>query len=120
MKKIASLLACAALCSAAMADTVQRVTVGGGQVEGFVTSIAFDGDNAVLTLEDNTTITAPIDGVAVSLAYQGVADGIGTVPADDGRSPDAVYTISGQYAGTSPEGLPKGVYIVGGKKLVVK
>ena len=119
MKKITSLLACAALCSAAMADTGQRVTVGGEQLEGFVTSIAFDGDNVVLTLEDNTTLTAPMEGVAVSLAYQGVADGIGQ-PEAGGPRPAAVYTISGQYVGNSAEGLPKGVYIVGGKKLVIK
>ena len=32
----------------------------------------------------------------------------------------AVYDLSGRKVGTSVEGLPKGLYIVGGKKLLVK
>ena len=118
MKKTIALLACAAAGVCAMADTGQQVTVGGEALGQFVTSIAFDGDDVVLTLEDNTTITAPMDGVAVSLDYRGVTDGIDRPAA--GPRAAGVYTISGQYAGDSAEGLPKGVYIVGGKKLVIK
>ena len=119
MKKTIALLACAAAGVGAMADTGQQVTVGGEALGKFVTSISFDGDDVVLTLEDNTTITAPMDGVAVSLDYRGVTDGIGRTAAAGPRAA-GVYTISGQYAGDSAEGLPKGVYIVGGKKVIVK
>ena len=41
----------------------------------------------------------------------------------DGRTIDnggAVYSISGQYVGTSLADLPKGIYITNGKKVVVK
>ena len=31
-----------------------------------------------------------------------------------------VYTIDGQYIGTTTAGLKKGIYIVGNKKVVVK
>ena len=31
-----------------------------------------------------------------------------------------VYSVSGQLMGTSTEGLPKGIYIMNGKKFVVK
>ena len=36
------------------------------------------------------------------------------------KSINAVYDLSGRKVGTSIEGLPKGLYIVGGKKLLVK
>ena len=36
------------------------------------------------------------------------------------KSINAVYDLSGRKVGTSVEGLPKGLYIVGGKKLLVK
>lgn len=32
---------------------------------------------------------------------------------------DRVYSISGQYMGTSTDNLPKGIYIIGGRKIVV-
>ncbi len=44
-----------------------------------------------------------IDGVPVMTAKQG-----------------AVYTVQGQYVGERLEGLSKGVYIVNGKKVVIK
>lgn len=31
-----------------------------------------------------------------------------------------VYNLKGQYVGDSLEGLPKGIYIAGGKKYIVK
>ena len=33
---------------------------------------------------------------------------------------ESVYNLKGQYVGNSLEGLPKGIYIKGGKKQVVK
>ena len=36
------------------------------------------------------------------------------------QAADKVYTIDGRYVGTSTEGLAKGLYIAGGKKVVVK
>lgn len=119
MRKTITLLACLALSVCAMADTRQTVTVGGETVEGVVKSITFDGDDVVLGLDDNTTMTASMADVSISLYYQGVADGINGV-AGDSRVPAGVYSISGQYMGNSVEGLPKGVYIMGGKKLVIK
>ena len=33
---------------------------------------------------------------------------------------DGVYTLDGVYLGTNVESLPRGVYIVGGKKVIKK
>ena len=42
-----------------------------------------------------------------------------SVTAADNNS-NAVYSISGQYVGTTTENLPKGIYITNGKKIMVK
>jgi hypothetical protein len=46
------------------------------------------------------------------------AAGIGAVIVEDSSAKKAVYDINGRYVGTSLDGLTKGVYIVGGKKVV--
>lgn len=40
-------------------------------------------------------------------------------PTTDASTPkDGVYTLDGVYLGTHVESLPRGVYIVGGKKVI--
>ena len=40
-------------------------------------------------------------------------------PTTDASTPkDGIYTLDGVYLGTNVESLPRGVYIVGGKKIV--
>ena len=66
-------------------------------------SFVFDDDIIDVT-EDETTGIMKLDG-----------EDIQTVPANG-----KVYTASGQFVGTSLDGLSKGLYIVNGKKYVVK
>lgn len=53
---------------------------------------------------------------ALNLSF-GDATGINGVAADAEKSVK-VYNVNGQYVGTSLEALPKGLYIVGGKKVL--
>ena len=47
--------------------------------------------------------------------------GIANFSANDAAKPaDAIYSVAGVYVGTNMESLPKGIYIKGGKKVVVK
>lgn len=55
-------------------------------------------------------------GAALNLSF-GAATGINGVAADAEKSVK-VYNVNGQYVGTSLEALPKGLYIVGGKKVL--
>lgn len=55
-------------------------------------------------------------GAALNLSF-GDATGINGVAADAEKSVK-VYNVNGQYVGTSLEALPKGLYIVGGKKVL--
>lgn len=70
---------------------------------------------------------AESSAAGAKIAINGVIDG--DVPTAIGRDAvvpvnprfiNAVYDLSGRKVGTSVEGLPKGLYIVGGKKLLVK
>lgn len=53
---------------------------------------------------------------ALNLSF-GEATGISGVAADAAKNVK-VYNVNGQYVGTSLEALPKGLYIVGGKKVL--
>lgn len=55
-------------------------------------------------------------GAALNLSF-GDATGIDGVAADAEKNVK-VYNVNGQYVGTSLEALPKGLYIVGGKKVL--
>lgn len=119
MKKTFAVSVCVAASLCAQADTHQTVTVGGEAIDKFVTTITFDGDDVVLGFADGSSVEAPMADVAVRLSYDGVAD---AMPSPDAgpAAPAPIYSLGGQYVGTSAEGLPKGVYISGGKKLVIK
>lgn len=52
---------------------------------------------------------------------RGPVTGIGGITADaPSPAPDRIYNLSGQYVGTTPASLSPGVYVAGGRKVVVK
>lgn len=121
MKKKYMLSACLAMLAiAGQADTGETVMVNGSVVEGFVTKMTFDGDNAVMLFADGKTQAADMSQVNIELSYDGGDVAIKDVTAAQGKVDGRIYTIGGQYAGDSPDGLSKGIYIVNGKKIVIK
>ena len=69
--------------------------------------------------------TADTEAVKISLTIDGVTDdseatGISAVDAQAETTTGIIYTVSGQRAGNSLEALPSGLYIIGGKKVIVK
>lgn len=102
-----------------LAENSQTVTIGGNVINKYATRLTFNDDNVVITFEDGTTQTADMETVTVSLAYDGDASGITTVTSDD-INDSKVYSLSGQYVGNGKEKLSKGIYIIKGKKVVVK
>ena len=121
MKRLLLLSALFAAAAATQADTWQTVTVDGDVVENFATGISFDGDNVTLLFEDGTSLTADMSAVSIDLTYdQGETPSGITETAAMENPRCAVYSLGGQYLGGSTDGLPKGIYIVNGKKLVIK
>lgn len=107
--------------SMSLADTEERATIGGTVVGKFATMLTFSGDDVVLTFDDGTTRTADMSLVSIDLAYDAAPDPSGiTGVTSAGDTTARVYSICGQYMGNSTEGLAKGLYIVNGKKVIIK
>lgn len=104
----------------AMADTEHTVTVNGEAIDGFITELTFNGDQVTMKFEDGSTRIEDMSLVSITLTYSETSTGITEIETDDQSTVKRVYTISGQYVGTSTEGLPQGIYIVNGKKTIVK
>lgn len=103
---------------ASWGDTGQTVTVDGARVNKTVKQITFSGTDATLTFADGSTQTADMDKVNIAF---GTSSGITTVskPTKTAAA-KGIYTLSGQYVGQDKAKLPKGIYIINGKKEVVK
>lgn len=104
----------------AFADTEQTVYVNGQETGGFVTSLTFSGNNVTMTFEDETSLTEDMSFVSIDLTYNDDTSGITEVETADKQRNNRIYTISGQFVGTSKENLPAGIYIANGKKFIKK
>ncbi len=57
---------------------------------------------------------------ALRVAIDGETTGIDAIEGIETNTPTRVYNLSGQYVGTSTANLKPGVYVSGGKKVIVK
>lgn len=118
MKKAYLLLLAGMLSTAVFAGSKQTVKIDGQLIEKTVSEITFDGDNVVLQYADNTSDIGDMSRVTLSFTYQttGISQIEGIKQALQGK----VYNLQGQYVGSSLQGLSKGVYIINGKKVIIK
>ena len=123
MKKgLTQTLACATalagVATVASAQTEQTVTVGTGTLSGFVTDVVLNGNNAVLKLAEQGSTTCALLATGITLKYDETA--IRDIEAERPTGSARVYDLQGRCVGTDPEALPRGIYIVDGKKRVVR
>lgn len=118
MKKAYLLLLAGMLSTAVFADNKQTVKIDGQVIEKTISEITFDGDNVVLHYADNTSDPADMSLVTLSFTYQ--TTGISQVEGIKKALRGKVYNLQGQYVGSSLQGLSKGVYIINGKKVIIK
>ena len=114
MKKL-FLLGMFCLSVAAKADDVQKIDVSK------VSKITFEGDNVVITY-NNGTATTTADMATVVLDFSsatGIEERV-VLLEKEGLEGKAVYNLNGQQVGNSAARLAKGVYIINGKKVIVK
>ena len=93
------------------AETEQSVVINGDSVEQTVTRMTFDGDNVVLTFDDNTTTTADMGTVSITFT---TATGI---------SPLSGYVLKAPVDGmldrsNLPHGQEVMIYDANGKQLL--
>ncbi len=100
----------------------QIVTIDGSLVNKSVTNITFSGDNVVLTYDDKSTQEA--DMSKVNIVFSKVVTSISSITDNAGlnakESSQGVFDLCGRYYGKSSEGLKSGLYIVNGKKVIIK
>lgn len=87
-----------------------------------------DGTQLVRPINDKTKLKATrayvklpsADTKAMIRHHEGETDGIQHTTSDSQSAHAGVYDIGGRYVGTSAEGLESGVYIVDGRKIMIK
>ena len=118
MKKAYLLLLAGMLSTAVFAGNKQTVKIGGQVIEKTISEITFDGDNVVLHYADNSSDQADMSLVTLSFSY--TTTGISQVEGIKKALQGKVYNLQGQCVGSSLQGLSKGVYIINGKKVIIK
>ncbi len=115
MKKIFFLCCLLFSTMGVMADEVQKIDAAK------VSKITFKGDNVTITYNDGTTSTT-FDMAVVTLDFSNVTsvEERISMTKKEGLEGKAVYDLNGHFKGNSVARLSKGVYIVHGKKVIIK
>ncbi len=101
------------------AETEQTVIINGTKIDKFVSNLTFNGNNVTLQFDDNTSLTEDMSKVSISLSYENTT-GITNITSMDNSGKSKVYNLNGQYMGKDANALNKGMYIINGKKTVIK
>ena len=101
------------------AETEQTVIINGTEIDKFVSNLTFNGNNVTLQFDDNTSLTEDMSKVSISLSDENTT-GITNITSMDNSGKSKVYNLNGQYMGKDANALNKGVYIINGKKTVIK
>lgn len=104
---------------------VDNLATAGSHVSGIVdnmvkrakTGTSIKGFRAYFSVPNNISESAE---AALRVAIDGETTGIDAIEGFENNTPTRVYNLSGQYVGTSTANLKPGVYVSGGKKVIVK
>ena len=116
MKKL-FFMACLLCCTAAvMADDVTKVNASE------LSKVTFEGNHIILHYKDGTTADVE-DMETVTIDFSSVPptsiDERTAITTQAGLEGKQVYNLNGQLVGNSAAKLSKGVYIIGGKKVII-
>lgn len=99
----------------AMADEVEVINAKN------VSKITFDGDNVIIHYTDGTSDkTADMATVTLDFSEVTSIEGRIAIATKVGLEGKDVYNLSGQRVGNSVGALSKGIYIINGKKVIIK
>ena len=106
-------------------SNVNNLAETGSHVSGIVDNMvkraqagtSIKGFRAYFSVPNNISESAE---AALRVAIDGETTGIDAIEGIDTNTPTRVYNLSGQYVGTSTANLKPGVYVSGGKKVIVK
>lgn len=84
-----------------------------------LTKITFEGDNVILHFKDGSKADLEKDLETIVIDFSSVT-AIETLRQVEPMKNMSVYNLQGQCVGQGVEGLKKGLYIVNGKKVIIK
>ena len=120
-RKFCLLAFVAMLAVATWGDNKQTVTVNGTTQSQAVKRITFNGDEIVLVFADNTQKTVEMTAVKIDFVYDNVENSVFyQMETPKVKEQTGIYNLNGQSVSDTREKLPKGIYIVDGRKGVVK
>lgn len=104
---------------------VDDLATAGSHVSGIVDNMvkrakadsSIKGFRAYFSVPNSTSESTE---AALRVAVDGETTGIDAIEGIETNTPTRVYNLSGQYVGTSIANLKPGVYVSGGKKVIVK
>ena len=117
MKKILWASSLLLLCTVAFADNEPKTTLDGSKIQ----KITFDGDKMNVKYNDGTT-DATFDLAEVIIIFSNATsmkERI-SIARNAGLEGKKIYTLKGVYMGKSVARLQPGLYIVDGKKILIK
>ena len=99
--------------------TKQTLTVNDEKVERIVSEIRIDGNNAVLTFTDGTTLTADMRLVTITMSYSDVT-GVSSLHMTDKDGNVSIYDLQGRKVANGQQPKANSIVIKNGKKVVNK
>ena len=96
-------------------NATQTVTVNQETIGRIVSEIRLDGNNAVLTFIDGSTMTADMRLVTLTMSYSETT-GVSSLHMTDKDGNVSIYDLQGRKV-TQPT---KGIYIQSGRKAIIK
>ena len=101
-----------------LAETGSHVSgIVDNMVKRAQTNTSIKGFRAYFSVPNNISESTE---AALRVAIDGETTGIDAIEGFETNTPTRVYNLSGQYVGTSTANLKPGVYVSGGKKVIVK
>ena len=100
-------------------NATQTVTVNQETIGRIVSEIRLDGNNAVLTFIDGSTMTAVMRLVTLTMSYSETT-GVSSLHMMDKDGNVSIYDLQGRKVANSQKSKADGIYIVNGKKVVNK
>lgn len=101
-----------------LAETDSHVSgIVDNMVKRAKTGTSIKGFRAYFSVPNNISESAE---AALRVAIDGETTGIDAIDGFETKAPTHIYNLSGQYVGTSTANLKPGVYVSGGKKVIVK
>ena len=117
MKKILWTGSLLLLCTVALADNESKMTIDGTKVQ----KITFDGDKMTIKYNDGTAdATYDLADVVITFSNATSIEERLTIARHAGLEGKKVYTLKGEYVGNSVARLQPGLYVIDGKKILIK